>query len=89
MVLVFVCTDLYFVDASLLTMYTIATVVIIIIIITHSGGTLLNFLQSVKHFVRSLKEFHHCVSLAPNVEHCFGWRTFLCLCLIFIIIINI
>ena len=20
-----------------------------------------------------------CVSLAPNVEHCFGWRTFLCL----------
>ena len=30
-----------------------------------------------KHFVRSLKEFHHCVSLAPNVEHCFGWRTFL------------
>ena len=22
---------------------------------------------------------HHCVSLAPNVEHCFGWRTFLCL----------
>ena len=50
-------------------------------LVTHSGGTLLNFLQSVsrksdlqrsyhfsedrfceKHFVRSLKEFHHCVS---------------------------